>query len=94
MKTITIAAGITLTATEATIAAYEAECKAIADAEFFERQLDEVLAEARESNDPTVWGVYSDLYKDLYGIRPRWMFPDPASYWQEVECLAKTSGLS
>ena len=71
MKTIEIAAGITLTATEATIAAYEAECKAIEDEKFFENQLREEEAVARATGN---WEVYSDLYKSMYGIRPRWMY--------------------
>lgn len=69
MKTIEIANGITLTATDATIATYEAERKAIEDEMFFERQLREEEAVARATGD---WSVYSDLYKDMYGVRPRW----------------------
>lgn len=75
MKTIEIANGITLTATDATIAAYEAERKAIEDEMFFENQLREEEAVARATGD---WSVYSDLFKDMYGIRPRWMWQAPA----------------
>ena len=71
MKTIEIAAGITLTATEATIEAYEAERREIENEMFFENQLREEEAVARATGN---WEVYSDLYKDMYGVRPRWMY--------------------
>ena len=45
---------------------------AILDAQYWERQVDEALEVARKSGDPTAWEVYSDLYKSVYGIRPRW----------------------
>lgn len=70
MKTITIIEGVTLTATLSTIAAYEAELAAI-EAERREAQhladLLEVLR-SMDRSDP----LYSDLYKDIYGVRPRW----------------------
>jgi DNA transposition AAA+ family ATPase len=44
---------------------------AILDAKFWEDQVNEALAIARESNDPRDWEVYSDLYKSVYGVRPR-----------------------
>jgi len=44
---------------------------AIFDAQYWEHQVDEALALARESGDPRDWEVYSDLYKSVYGVRPR-----------------------
>ena len=64
MKTITIIEGVTLTATQSTIDCYLAE-----------KREAEVLAEL------TAWLAdpanryseeYSDIYKDVYGVRPRW----------------------
>ena len=64
MKTITIIEGVTLTATQSTIDRYLAEKREV-----------EVLAEL------TAWLAdpvnryseeYSDIYKDVYGVRPRW----------------------
>ena len=64
MKTITIIEGVTLTATQSTIDRYLAE-----------KREAEVLAEL------TAWLAdpanryseeYSDIYKDVYGVRPRW----------------------
>ena len=63
MKTITIIEGVTLTATQSTIDTYLAE-----------KREAEVLAEL------TAWLAdpanryseeYSDIYKDVYGVRPR-----------------------
>ena len=86
MKSIVIAAGITLTATAATIAAYEAECKAIKA----EREAREWL-NSHKPGDPD----YSDIYKDVYGVRPRWTVdPSDPMYWLEQEALEKSSGLS
>lgn len=65
MKTITITEGIRLTATAATIATYEDECREIAE---WKRDC-ELLARAAEVGD---WDFYSDLHKDMYGFRPRW----------------------
>lgn len=31
--------------------------------------LDELAEEAHRTGD---WSVYSDVYKDIYGVRPRW----------------------
>jgi hypothetical protein len=64
MKTITIIEGVTLTATRSTIDRYLAE-----------KREAEVLAEL------TAWLAdpanryseeYSDIYKDVHGVRPRW----------------------
>lgn len=64
MKTITIAEGITLTASKSTIDAYEREMREAA----WERETIAWLAtpEAMECPD------YSDIFKEVYGIRPRW----------------------
>lgn len=64
MKNITIIEGVTLTATQSTIDTFLAE-----------KREAEVLAEL------TAWLAdpanryseeYSDIYKDVYGVRPRW----------------------
>jgi len=72
MRTIIIATDITLTATEKTIREYEAELaktqELLKEMEW-KRQAWKALHEAYENED---WGLYSDLYKDLYGVRPRW----------------------
>lgn len=52
--------------------AMDAALAAIFDAQYWERQVDEALADARKSGDPRAWEVYSDLYKSVYGVRPRW----------------------
>ena len=62
MKTITIAEGITLTATQHTIDAYERE-KREAEAE---AELIHWLATGDPHDE-----CYSDVYKDVYGVRPR-----------------------
>ena len=75
MKTITISEGITLTATNKTThkisTRLEQERKRIEDEQFLYNQLQECRKVAEETGD---WSVYSDLYKDLYGVRPRWEF--------------------
>lgn len=71
MTTITIAEGITLTATRSTIDAYLIE-KADAEAERLEREVEmklrRWLADPANRHDE----CYSDIYKDVYGFRPRW----------------------
>lgn len=71
MTTITIIEGITLTATQSTIDAYLIE-KADAEAERLEREaemkLRRWLADPANRHDE----CYSDIYKDVYGFRPRW----------------------
>lgn len=37
---------------------------------FFFNQLREVYKECLETDDPMLWGIYSDLYKDYWGVRP------------------------
>ena len=64
MQTITIIEGVTLTASEEVIRQYNAE---VADREWRKDAL-RWLREAAEMGD---WDFYSDLHKDLYGVRPR-----------------------
>ena len=64
MKTITIIEGVTLTATRSTIDRYLAE-----------KREAEALAELKAwLADPAnrYSEEYSDIYKDVYGFRPRW----------------------
>ena len=71
MKTITIIEGVTLTATHSTIDAYLIE-KADAEAERLDREVEmklrRWLADPANRHDE----CYSDIYKDVYGFRPRW----------------------
>ena len=71
MKTITIIEGVILTATQSTIDAYLAEV-AKAEAERLaleeERKILRWLADPANRADP----LYSDIYKDVHGFRPRW----------------------
>lgn len=71
MKTITIIEGVTLTATQSTINAYLIE-RADAEAERLnyevEMKLRRWLADPANRHDE----CYSDIYKDVYGFRPRW----------------------
>lgn len=71
MKTITIIEGVTLTATQSTIDRYLAEV-AKAEAERLaleeERKILRWLADPANRADP----LYSDIYKDVHGVRPRW----------------------
>ena len=71
MKTIAIAEGITLTASRSTIDRYFAEVAA-AEArkaqQAEERKLREWLRNPANWDDP----CYSDIYKDVHGVRPRW----------------------
>lgn len=63
MRTITISEGITLTASEGVIRQYEAQ---VAERQW-RRDAVEWLRQAAEAGD---WSFYSDLHKDLYGVRP------------------------
>lgn len=65
MRTITITEGITLTASEEVIRQYEEQ---VAELQW-EEDAHKWLQEAAAAGD---WSFYSDLYKDLYGVRPRW----------------------
>lgn len=64
MKTITIIEGVTLTATQSTIDRYLAE---VAEAENEARILAWLTDPANRYSEE-----YSDIYKDVYGVRPRW----------------------
>lgn len=64
MKTITIIEGVTFTATQSTIDRYLAE---IAEAENEARILAWLADPANRYSEE-----YSDIYKDVYGVRPRW----------------------
>ena len=71
MKQITIIEGITLTATQSTIDSYLAEVAEI-EAERRDREVEmklrRWLADPANRVDP----LYSDIYKDVHGFRPRW----------------------
>lgn len=64
MKTIEITANITLTASTAVIDSYLAEV----------REAEAEIALLRWLADPANWDgpIYSDIYKDVHGVRPRW----------------------
>ena len=64
MKTITIIEGVTLTATQNTIDRYLAE---VAEAENEARILAWLADPVNRYSEE-----YSDIYKDVYGVRPRW----------------------
>ena len=64
MKTITIIEGVTLTATQSTIDRYLAEKR---EAEAL-AELTAWLADPANFADP----LYSDIFKDVHGVRPRW----------------------
>lgn len=63
MKTITIIAGVTATLTDRAARAYERELRE----EQAHRELLQWLAAHDKSDE-----LYSDIYKDVYGVRPRW----------------------
>lgn len=63
MKTITIISGVTLTATESTIRAYKREV--------YEAETTRRLIAWLKTHDLSEEN-YSDIYKDIYGFRPRW----------------------
>ena len=71
MKTITIIEGVTLTATQSTIDRYLAE---VARAEARRQEAAEHARLVAWLADPANWHdeCYSDIYKDVYGVRPRW----------------------
>lgn len=54
-----------------TIEAYEEEQRAIEDERRAWENLDRAYRRACESNDPIDWSIYSDIFKDCYGVRPR-----------------------
>lgn len=69
MKTIAIIEGVTLTATQSTINAFRAE---MARAEARRRQAAEHAKLAAWLRDPANFAdpLYSDIYKDVHGVRP------------------------
>jgi hypothetical protein len=71
MKTITIIEGITLTATQSTIDAFRAE---VARAEARRQEAAKRAKLAAWLRDPANFAdpLYSDIYKDVHGVRPRW----------------------
>lgn len=83
MTTIEIATGITLTARPRTIRAIDRPSRVWRTPEAYKRFTARREAEARERaneaalsawlRDPANWGdpLYSDIYKDVYGVRPR-----------------------
>ena len=56
---------------EETIQAFEEEQRAIEDERRAWEDMHRMYLIACESNDPMDWSIYSDLYKDCYGCRPR-----------------------
>ena len=66
MKTIEIATGITLTATQSTIDTVLAEKR---EAEW-EAKAKAWLRDPANESDPD----YAEVYKDVYGIRPSWLW--------------------
>ena len=64
MKTIAIAEGITLTATQSAIDAFQREAREAQR----EHELIAWLATPAARECPE----YSDIFKDVYGFRPRW----------------------
>lgn len=56
---------------EETIAVYEENLRAIEDERSAWQAQHDAYLRACESNDPMDWSIYSDLYKDCYGVRPR-----------------------
>ena len=56
---------------EKTIKAFEDEQRAIAEERERWEDMHKMYLQACKSNDPIDWSIYSDLYKDCYGCRPR-----------------------
>ena len=71
MNTITIIEGVTLTASRSTIDRYLAE---VARAEARRQEAAERAKLVAWLTDPANWHdeCYSDIYKDVHGVRPRW----------------------
>jgi len=55
-----------------TIETLEENIRAIEDERRAWENLREFYKKASESNDSVDWSIYSDLYKDCYGVRPRY----------------------
>ena len=69
MRTIHIAEGITLYLAQRTAAKLEAEIRAERE---WRRQQDALAAAERYGDETGDYSLYSDIFKDVYGIRPRW----------------------
>ena len=70
MKTMNIG-GVTFHLTTKTYVRVQRQQATERAERFWFDQLRECEAEARKTGN---WGVYSDLYKSMYGVRPRWMY--------------------
>lgn len=76
-------------------AEWEAE---LAEERFFEEQLSDffhkyIEGKSYDELDPEAWGTYSDLYKDLHGIRPRWYIQSLYEAKQRAEAQAEREEL-
>ena len=71
MKTITIIEGVALTASVATLNAYLIE-KGDIEAERLEREEEMKLLRWLANPANRAHPLYSDIYKDVHGFRPRW----------------------
>ena len=67
MRTITICEGVTLTASEKTLRRYETQKVELAAEQRWRKNAFRWLEEAYKSGD---WDLYSDLHKDIFGVRP------------------------
>ena len=56
---------------EETIEVLEEERRAIEDERRAWEDMQRAYEIACKSNDPMDWDIYSDLFKDCYGVRPR-----------------------
>ena len=54
-----------------TIETLEENIRAIEEERTAWEEMHKMYLVACESNDPMDWSIYSDLYKDCYGCRPR-----------------------
>jgi len=54
-----------------TIESLETERKALEDERKAWENVRTARKQAEQTNDPMDWSIYSDLYKDYYGVRPR-----------------------
>ena len=55
-----------------TIKSLEDERKALEDERKAFEEVCTARKQAEQTNDPMDWSIYSDLYKDYYGVRPRY----------------------
>lgn len=56
---------------EETIESLEEERRAIEEERELWEAMQSAYRRACESDDPMDWSIYSDLFKDCYGVRPR-----------------------